>query len=196
MPRSKEHKARSCEAILAAAYRLFTTRGFERVTIDAVMADAGLTRGAFYNHFASKADLYREAFQYGADQQALGRAVVEGAPEAGELEEIVRHYLSPAHADSESGGCPLSFLNADAAVDRWEIRQLYSGAFEKVSAVLGEAMPQGAPARENAGAVMALMIGAVTVSRALTDPQRKRMLLQSCEQLALQLVAAPAAAES
>ena len=65
MPYSKEHKAKSRERILQSAYQLFATRGFNQVTIDEVMQDCSLTRGAFYAHFISKSDLYSEVFQFG-----------------------------------------------------------------------------------------------------------------------------------
>jgi AcrR family transcriptional regulator len=46
------------ERILAAGRELFTRRGLDRVSIDEVMAKAGLTRGGFYNHFRTKDELF------------------------------------------------------------------------------------------------------------------------------------------
>ena len=54
MPYSAEHKARSREKILEAAVRLFAFRGFDQVSLDDLMQEAGLTRGAFYAYFVSK----------------------------------------------------------------------------------------------------------------------------------------------
>jgi AcrR family transcriptional regulator len=45
------------EAILDAAQALFTARGWEAVTIADVLAAAGISKGGFYHHFASKEDL-------------------------------------------------------------------------------------------------------------------------------------------
>jgi hypothetical protein len=42
-------------------HRLFNRFGFEQVSIDQIMSHAGLTRGGFYNHFDSKAQLYAAA---------------------------------------------------------------------------------------------------------------------------------------
>ena len=58
---SREHKAGTRRRIVAAAARLFAARGYEATSIDEVMQAAGLTRGAFYRHFASKGALYTEA---------------------------------------------------------------------------------------------------------------------------------------
>jgi TetR/AcrR family transcriptional regulator, transcriptional repressor for nem operon len=39
---------------------LFNRSGFESVSIDSIVEDAGLTRGGFYTYFKSKSDLYVE----------------------------------------------------------------------------------------------------------------------------------------
>ena len=58
MPYSSEHKEQTRSRIVDAARRLFNRHGFEQVSIDRVMSEAGLTRGGFYHHFASKDELY------------------------------------------------------------------------------------------------------------------------------------------
>ena len=45
------------EAILDAAQALILESGFAATTVDAVIGRAGLTKGAFFHHFHSKADL-------------------------------------------------------------------------------------------------------------------------------------------
>ncbi|WP_035985311.1 TetR family transcriptional regulator [Leptolyngbya sp. KIOST-1] len=44
--------------ILASAQRVFAQQGYAGATLDAIAADAGLTKGAVYWHFASKIDLF------------------------------------------------------------------------------------------------------------------------------------------
>ena len=56
-----EHRRLTKQKIVRSARRLFNRLGFETVSIDDVMADAGLTRGSFYSYFESKGDLYAEA---------------------------------------------------------------------------------------------------------------------------------------
>jgi AcrR family transcriptional regulator len=48
------------ERILASAERLFANRGFERVSMPAIAKASGVTAGAIYKHFESKADLLFE----------------------------------------------------------------------------------------------------------------------------------------
>jgi TetR/AcrR family transcriptional regulator, transcriptional repressor for nem operon len=47
------------ERILDAAQELILDHGFGSTTVDAVVSRAGITKGAFFHHFGSKADLAR-----------------------------------------------------------------------------------------------------------------------------------------
>jgi TetR/AcrR family transcriptional regulator, transcriptional repressor for nem operon len=47
------------ERILDAAQQLVMERGFSATTVDAILDVAGASKGAFFHHFASKADLGR-----------------------------------------------------------------------------------------------------------------------------------------
>src|SRR3954470_18869929 len=68
----KEHKAATRQRIIDAAGRRFKKDGIEGSGVATLMADAGLTNGAFYAHFDSKDDLVAAVI---GDQ--LGRQVSE-----------------------------------------------------------------------------------------------------------------------
>jgi AcrR family transcriptional regulator len=53
--------------ILAAAYQLFVRDGYDATTVNAIIDAVGLSKGAFYHHFASKEEV----------MQALARRMVE-----------------------------------------------------------------------------------------------------------------------
>ena len=54
------HKLATRERILVQARRLFRAHGYAGVGLEALMTASGLTRGAFYKHFKSKAELFSE----------------------------------------------------------------------------------------------------------------------------------------
>jgi len=60
MPYPTGHRDQVRSRIVEGARRLFNRNGFESVSVDSIMAEAGLTRGAFYAYFESKSDLYAE----------------------------------------------------------------------------------------------------------------------------------------
>ena len=54
------HRAAVKKNIIDSARRLFNRHGFESVSLNQIMAGAGLTHGGFYSYFNSKSDLYAE----------------------------------------------------------------------------------------------------------------------------------------
>lgn len=57
-PRTRD-PVKTRERILDAAQELILDHGYGATTVDAVVARAGITKGAFFHHFAAKADLAR-----------------------------------------------------------------------------------------------------------------------------------------
>ena len=58
-----ERQARTRAALLDAAARVFVRDGFQGSSVEAIAAEAGYTRGAFYSNFDSKEELFAELFQ-------------------------------------------------------------------------------------------------------------------------------------
>jgi AcrR family transcriptional regulator len=52
--RSEETRAR----IIESAIKLFSNRGYDIASVDDICAEAGISKGAFYHHFASKQALF------------------------------------------------------------------------------------------------------------------------------------------
>src|SRR4051794_9183811 len=59
MTRSKKAEGDALERLVAAAGRGFRTGGFGGAGVDSLAKGAGLTSGAFYAHFDSKAEAFR-----------------------------------------------------------------------------------------------------------------------------------------
>jgi AcrR family transcriptional regulator len=58
-----ESQARTRAALIDAAGRVFIERGFAGSSVEAIAAEAGFTRGAFYANFGSKEELFAELLQ-------------------------------------------------------------------------------------------------------------------------------------
>ena len=63
--------------LLDTATRLFYAEGIHAVGIDRIIAEAGVAKATFYNHFPSKDDL---VLAYIEEQDRLGRAAVAALP--------------------------------------------------------------------------------------------------------------------
>jgi AcrR family transcriptional regulator len=80
--RRVERQQKTRDELLAAATRLFASRGFGDASIDEIAADAGYTSGAIYANFAGKEDLFLSAFEEQIARHV--REVSEAVAAAGE----------------------------------------------------------------------------------------------------------------
>lgn len=91
MRRTKEEAAITRENLLAAALAVFSRSGYSTATLDDVAKEAGVTRGAIYWHFHSKAELYAALLE---KYSARGAQIVQqAAAEGGSLIEILRRVF-------------------------------------------------------------------------------------------------------
>ena len=104
-----ERRPMTRQKIIRSARRLFNRHGFDAVSIDDVMADAGLARGSFYSYFDSKGDLYAEAVTHILNEKQLlssdGISIDPHAVDNGA--QFIRDYLSLEHFEDIDGTCPL-----------------------------------------------------------------------------------------
>ncbi|HEU6453755.1 MAG TPA: TetR family transcriptional regulator, partial [Gemmatimonadaceae bacterium] len=56
-PRRTRAPVETRQKILGAAFREIYVRGFQAASLDRILADAGVTKGALYHHFPDKASL-------------------------------------------------------------------------------------------------------------------------------------------
>lgn len=188
MPYSKEHKQQSRDKILDSAGRLFSHQGFEAISIDELMKDAGLTRGAFYNHFANKEEVYAEAITYRALHSPFTHEKLEAGSEAEWFEKTIGAYLSREHIDDSPAPCPLAFLVTDIGKREGIIRSTYTRVYKNLNKLFRRRLKERPVSQETISAVTAMMIGGVAIARALDDKRAADKLLLSCREQARALL--------
>lgn len=171
MPPSRKDRSRA--HIIEAARRLFNRHGFEGVGIDAIMAEASLTRGGFYAHFPSKAALYAEAVRgFAQGRGALWRksfGVEADEPSPRMAQRMIEGYLSDAHMDDLEAQCPLIALPSDAARGGPEVKAAYLDLLEAMVGFFEASAGVGQAARERALSQAALCVGGMVLARTLPD---------------------------
>lgn len=63
MNQRQQQALRTKNKILKVALELFSEKGFSNVTVDEIIKESSSSKGAFYNHFKSKHDLFLEKFK-------------------------------------------------------------------------------------------------------------------------------------
>ena len=183
---SPEHKEATRRRMIETAGRRFKSDGLDGSGIATLVADAGLTNGAFYGHFTSKDDLIASVVaQQLADQVAVVSTLPTGLQS---LEAFIRDYLSPAHRDDRADGCPSAALLDEIARRATTTRQVFTdellGTADDIAARLN---PTDA-SRIDALTLFGFMIGTLQVARALTDQDLSNQLLARGVETALKLL--------
>jgi TetR/AcrR family transcriptional repressor of nem operon len=191
MPYPSGHHEKVRQRIVDSARRLFNRSGFESVSVDRIMANAGLTRGAFYAYFESKSALYAEVMGcFFTDptwkNRWKGVKVDLASPDAGP--QIVRAYLSRQHFDDVENSCPMTALPSDVARSDEKVKGAFEDAFQAMVAVLAREVKDPAAAPEtSAMAIAALCIGGMVVARSLNDGGLADRLRKAATEAAMRL---------
>ena len=174
----KEHKEATRQRIIDTAGRRFKKDGIDRSGVATLMADAGLTNGAFYAHFDSKDDLVATVLGDQLRRQASEFSKLP-AGRAG-LEVFVREYLSPAHRDHPDTGCPSAALLDEVGRSAAATRKAYTAG---AKAILEEIRRRLAPddpesARATALLLFTMLVGSMQLARALSDKKLSNAVLE------------------
>jgi TetR/AcrR family transcriptional regulator, transcriptional repressor for nem operon len=189
----KEHKEVTRRRIIEAAGQRLKRDGIDGSGVSVLMADAGLTNGAFYAHFASKEDLVATAV---ADQlrQQLERYRALAIDRDG-VEQLVREYLSIAHRDDPEHGCPSAALLDEIGRCNEATKHAYTdgvlGLVDQFASILAPRDPQST--RGQTLSLFALLIGTLQLSRALADRRLADEVLEQGIENALALLPASSA---
>ena len=161
----KGRKDASRRRIMEVAGESFRRDGIAASGLAGIMSEAGLTNGAFYPHFRSKADLVRESVAEALDDQARK---LQDAFTAGGLEAVLALYLSPAHRDHPASGCVSAALLPELARQPSETRKLYAARFQNMVRQMASCLPAQTKDPEGVAlAVYATLIGALQLARAV-----------------------------
>jgi TetR/AcrR family transcriptional repressor of nem operon len=175
-----EHKQETRRKVLKAAARAIRAEGPFKVGVAGVMAEAGLTHGGFYAHFASKDELVAAAIgrMFEEGRRRLGREADHHEPTIA-LAGYIDFYLSPEHRDARSTGCPLPFLSADAPRLPGPARVRFAeGVADMTAALAARLEALGRPhATGEARSLLSEMVGALSLARAEPEPSRSDAIL-------------------
>ncbi len=179
MRKSKEEAALTRKRIVTAAADEFRKNGIVATGLNDLMKAAGLTHGGFYKHFESKDQLVAEACAEAVETliEKVKTAVAKGPGAAPAT------YLSTGHRDNPSAGCPLSAIGSELSRSDERTRAVATEGFLKLVDIMAGQfgkLPRDT-ARERALVAVSTMIGALTMSRMVSDPKLSAEILKEAE---------------
>ena len=177
-----EHKQRTHQKLVEEASAAIRQYGPDNISVAALMAKLGLTHGGFYAHFKSKDDLIAEAITYMLEERVeTFQKSLEGADLSVALTNYIDLYLSPMHRDMRDKGCAVVALNGDVARMSNDTKARFDLGIQRTIKILSDIMIKlnKAYPEELAGSVLNEMVGALAVSRTLSNSELSAWVLNN-----------------
>lgn len=160
------------------------------VTVDQVMMHCSLTRGAFYAHFESKAELYRASLLWSPSNSHLAREKPEEVDDVEWLVYLFDQYLSLEHVRGQRP-CPLAFLATDVASRDTETQKIYAEIYirvnQKIESLLRKAQLQ-CSSYGGVASLTSMMIGAVAIARNIQEDFVAEEILSACRERIVEIL--------
>jgi TetR/AcrR family transcriptional repressor of nem operon len=165
---AKDHKAETRKHLLETSGALAKEKGFASTGVDAFVGEAGLTSGAFYSHFGSKAELFTELVE--SELAASVNMFADNAPELPTDQWITRQlktYLHWKHVQNPRTGCALPALGAEIARSNDATKIKYEEAIKQVHALW---------------AVVSQLVGSLVLARASSSEDLAKEILAASQE--------------
>jgi TetR/AcrR family transcriptional regulator, transcriptional repressor for nem operon len=181
---SRIQAAENREAVINVASRLFRERGFDGIGLKDLMKGAGLTQGAFYKQFASKEDLAAQASRRALESAFNRWSAATAAKPEDPLGAVMAFYLSMGHREEKMEGCPIVALGSDAARQGSDVKASFEVGIKAHLEVLGRLIAEtnDSEPKGKAMAILSTMVGALTLSRVVNDPDLAQAFLDTAAQ--------------
>ena len=178
-------KERTRARILDEAAKAMREHGSDGIGVAALMKRAGLTHGGFYAHFRDRDDLVAHAVDRMFDDSGRMLDRHLGRQDAGEgLRGLINYYLSDEMRVAADRGCPLPGLSGEAARMPAGARARFESGIARFKAALQGAMEALQLPEPDilASSVLAEMVGAMALARAMGDNDEARTLLRASQE--------------
>jgi TetR/AcrR family transcriptional repressor of nem operon len=178
-----DHKWQTRERILGAAAALFRRYGYSATGVDAVMASADLTAGAFYSHFRSKQVLLAKALDTAFRQSRSDwQNLLKGLRGRQWVRKFAAFYLGEGHRDAADLGCPMPALSPEISRSGKASRAVFEQHLRDLVDTVAQQVNSTAPDRRHAISAIALSVGGLMLARAVKDRGFSNEILSACRE--------------
>jgi TetR/AcrR family transcriptional repressor of nem operon len=179
----QNRKEETRRRIVDTAARLFLEKGVDRVGVDEIMRECGLTHGGFYGYFSSKDVLISEACT-AALHQAMGQweALARKLSDDQAWGTFLAEYLAGDLTSANNPACPAAILGADVARRQDTIQADYVA---QVRAFIDRTAEESGGDRRHAILSIAALVGATSLAAQVGQdkPLAKEILATTRDEL-------------
>lgn len=167
--------------ILEAVHSGFRKQGYEGAGVDGLAKEADVTSGAFYAHFGSKAGAFREAIHEGLAQ--VEEVVNNFQKEYGDqwLDKFSDFYLGEKRCEDLSNSCAMQSLTPEVTRSDDETRSTFQSDMLDIVKTFSKGLSEKDEKKntEKAWATLSMLIGGVTLARAVKDQKLANSIANS-----------------
>ena len=171
--KTSSKKETTHQRILEAVHTGFRQHGYDGAGVDGLAKEAEVTSGAFYAHFGSKAGAFREAIHVGLTQ--VKEAIEDLQETYGDnwLNEFSDFYLGEKRCNDLSNSCAMQSLTPEVTRSDDETRSIFESDILEVVEIFAQGLSEKDDKEnsEKAWATISMLIGGVTLARAVKDPE-------------------------
>jgi TetR/AcrR family transcriptional regulator, transcriptional repressor for nem operon len=180
---TRDQAIQNRQHVVNIAARLFREKGLDGISVANLMEAAGLTHGAFYGQFSSKAELMVESMTMALDEKDREWRQLRDRTPQNAFGAIVSGYLAQDHLDHPGHGCIATSLSIDAARQDGPVRTIMTEVVNRFVSLISGLLPgKTAEARRRQGlAAYATLVGAVVLSRAVSDGSLSNEIIEAAK---------------
>src|SRR5205814_8742328 len=138
----------------------------------------------FYKQFASKEDLAVEASRRALESASHRWSDAAEQNPDDPLGAVLAFYLSGDHREEKMDGCPIVALGSDAARQGPDVKAPFEAGIKAHLEILNRLIAEtnGEEPNGKAMAILSTMVGALTLSRVVNDPDLAQAILDAAAQ--------------
>lgn len=137
-------RARRGQILEVARHLVFVSKGFSQMSIQDILDELGLSKGAFYHYFESKADLLEALIEHLVSEATPIISAVVDDPDLRAPEKLVRFFHTIARWKTDRKDYLLALLRLWYADENTVVREKYRQAMPvRFGPILGRLVQQG-----------------------------------------------------
>jgi TetR/AcrR family transcriptional regulator, transcriptional repressor for nem operon len=166
-------KEETRKKMLEAAGRGFRSHGYDGIGVDGLAKEAGVTSGAFYSHFGSKDGAFKAALEAGLDEVIATLPKIQRENGKDWIKAFADYYLGRDHRADLACGCAMATLTPEVVRSGSELHVIYEQKMSMIADLIAAGLAGGSKVerRARAWAMLGVLIGGLTVARAMDNMQ-------------------------
>jgi TetR/AcrR family transcriptional repressor of nem operon len=177
--------------VIDAASRQFRKYGYAGVGVDALAKGAGVTSGAVYAHFGSKAGIFSTALEAGLNEVIEALPVLQAKHGDGWLDEFIDYYLGAAHRKDTERVCAMASLTCEVIRFDGDVHGLYEAKMQRIATLIAEGLRTSsadgttmADGTTKAWMILSLLTGGLNIARAMGDETTSEQIAKAVKDTA------------